>query len=82
MMFNELMVNSCSSPDMRILASKASLVAKQLSIEYENMADNKVKGEVITITCKGFKNPISKGEWPGFKISLFDNEQSKNLIEY
>ena len=28
MMFNELMVNSCSSPDMRILASKASLVAK------------------------------------------------------
>ena len=46
------------------------------------MADNKVKGEVITITCTGFKNPISQGLWSGFKISLLDNEQeSRNLIE-
>ena len=46
------------------------------------MADDKVKGEKITITCKGFKNPISQGLWDGFKISLFDNErESRNLIE-
>ena len=46
------------------------------------MAEDKVKGEVITVTCTGFKNPISPGLWPGFKISFYDNEQaSRNLIE-
>ena len=45
------------------------------------MLDNKVSGEEITITCDGFKNPIYQKEWPGFRVSYFDDEPAASQIE-
>jgi len=46
------------------------------------MLPNKISGAEITITCRGFKNPISEGEWRGFQLTLFDDEGVSNTIEF
>jgi hypothetical protein len=45
------------------------------------MIDTCMKGQIIKLTCPGFKNPISKGFWSGFKILTFDGEPQPSRIE-
>ena len=38
--------------------------------------------EELVFKCKGFKNPIQKELWYGFKVSFFDGEDPFNTILY
>ena len=78
-MFNENNENSCTSDDMDITSSRPDIVSRTLTIEYKNMKT--VSGAPISITCIGFRNPIYQGSWSGFRIAVFDSEQTKRRIE-
>lgn len=50
-----------------------------LTIEYEGMQPKDIKDTVIDIRCQGFKNPIYKGIWDQFFITLFDGQFNAQL---
>ena len=66
---------------MRIKSSTPDIIGSSLLIDYDNMKPEYIKGQEITITCWGFKNPIQAKKWYGFAISWFDSELIPNTIE-
>ena len=80
-MYNVYRRDECSSPDMDITSSFPNNVNKQITISYENMPYEKTSGYELTVTCEGFRNPISLGEWPGFHFQFFDSEPIPASIE-
>lgn len=55
--------------------------SQSLTILYSDLPEDKFAGVQLEIQCRGFKNPIAQGLWPGFAIILFDNEPNRNAIE-
>lgn len=47
-----------------------------LTISYDDMIPSCASGTEIKIVCLGFKNPIYKKEWDGFKLSTYDSQYS------
>ena len=36
-----------------------------------------MEGSVITVTCKGYYNPIYQDIWDGYSIEIYDSEASR-----
>ena len=39
-----------------------------------------MEGTVITVTCKGYYNPIYQDVWDGYSIEIYDSEALRQLI--
>ena len=76
MPYNKRVKDGCTSPDMTIIHPiNIFHIQKILELRYEDMASEKLKKQaLITITCKGFYNPIERGLMRGYDIAVFDNE--------
>ncbi len=68
------LAENCYSDCFTLSSQSWDPLNNSLLIGYTKMTEVCMKGQIIKLTCPGFKNPISRGYWPGFKILTFDSE--------
>lgn len=71
-MYNEEAIDKCSSAQLGITSSAS--VGTSLRINYDYVEPGFFSGQTITVTCKGFKNPIYPDFWTGFNLRVFDGD--------
>ena len=78
MPYNPRTFDQCSSDCFTTTTSQ--LVSTALEINYSNMENRCMEGTVITVTCKGYYNPIYQDVWDGYSIEIYDSEALRQLI--
>lgn len=78
-MYDSEAVNQCSSECMTIVSSY--LQGNSISIRYEQMLMACVKGSLVEIKCKYFKNPVWQDKWYGFSVKILDDQSPSGVIE-
>jgi len=61
--------------------TSSQLVGNQIQINYNSMTTTALKGVPITVTCRGFYNPIVPTKLSGFFVTTLDGEQIQKTIE-
>lgn len=69
-MFDESSIDTCSSPQLKI--DKSVFSQGNLRMRFMDIDDSYVQNSEITISCKGFRNPIYPGLWNGFALYVYD----------
>lgn len=69
-MYDENAENECISDELNVVAS--NFRSGNLRILWTSISPDYVPGNWISITCKGFRNPIHPGQWSGFQLKVFD----------
>jgi hypothetical protein len=49
-------------------------------MKYKNMLEEDLVGKEITILCRGFRNPTYPHIMPGFKLEIYDGEETARMI--
>lgn len=57
-------------------------MGNQIQINYNSMTTTALKGVPITVTCRGFYNPIVPTIVSGFSVTTLDGERIQKVIEY
>jgi len=75
--YDDVATNKCSSDCMRIYSS---YLETDIIMKYDQMLEECLIGKEIVINCRGYYNPNVPEPVNGFKLRVFDSEDSEGLI--